>query len=106
MLTINQIYTLKNIYKIHSGIDDNKNNWENEINENDDTDNHIEKLKVILNKINIFNENIEDNLDDIITFVAEGLNEFLLQKYSKDMENELDSESDTENNNMFIQYKY
>jgi hypothetical protein len=106
MLTINQIYTLKNIYKIYSGIDDNKNNWENEINENDDTDNHIEKLKVILNKINIFNENIEDNLDDIITFVAEGLNEFLLQKYSKDMENELDSESDTESNNMFTQYKY
>lgn len=106
MLTINQIYTLKNIYKIYSGIDDNKNNWENEINENDDTDNHIEKLKVILNKINIFNENIEDNLDDIITIVAEGLNEFLLQKYSKDMENELDSESDTESNNMFTQYKY
>jgi hypothetical protein len=106
MLTINQIYTLKNIYKIFSGIDDNKNNWENEINENDDTDNHIEKLKIILNKINIFNENIEDNVDDIILIVAEGLNEFLLQKYSKDMENELDSESDTENNNMFIQYKY
>ena len=106
MLTINQIYTLKNIYKIYSGIDDNKNNWENEINENDDTDNHIEKLKVILNKINIFNENIEDNLDDIILVVAEGLNEFLLQKFSKDMENELDSDSDTENNNMFIQYKY
>jgi hypothetical protein len=106
MLTINQIYTLKNIYKIFSGIDDNKNNWESEINENDDTDNHIEKLKVILNKINNFNENIEGNLDDIITIVAEGLNEFLLQKYSKDMENELDSESDTENNNMFTQYKY
>jgi hypothetical protein len=106
MLTINQIYTLKNIYKIFSGIDDNKNNWENEINENDDTDNHIEKLKIILNKINIFNENIEDNLDDIILVVAEGLNEFLLQKFSKDMENELDSDSDTENNNMFIQYKY
>jgi|688.fasta_scaffold2625142_1 hypothetical protein len=99
MLNNNQINSLKNIYQLFSNIFDIASAWINEINENDIINDHIEKLSIIMRLISDIKEDIEGDLDDILIIVEENLKEFILQKYSKDNANEIDSESDHEFNN-------
>jgi len=99
MLNNNQINSLKNIYQLFSNIFDIASAWINEINEKDIINDHIEKLSLIMRMISDIKEDIEGDLDDILIIVEENLKEFILQKYSKDNANEIDSESDLEFNN-------
>jgi hypothetical protein len=99
MLNNNQINSLKNIYQLFSNIFDIASPWTNEINQKDDINDHIEKLSLIMRMISDIKEDIEGDLDDILIIVEENLKEFILQKYSKDNESEIDSQSDHEFNN-------
>ena len=99
MLNNIQINSLKNIYQLFSNIFDIASPWTNEINQNDDINDHIEKLSLIMRMISDIKEDIEGDLDDILIIVEENLKEFILQKYSKDNESEIDSQSDHEFNN-------
>lgn len=99
MLNNNQINSLKNIYQLFSNIFDIASSWTTEVNEKDEVSDHIEKLGIIMNLISDIKEQIEGDLDDILIIVEENLKEYILQKYSKDNANEIDSESDREFNN-------
>ena len=99
MLNNNHINSLKNIYQLFSNIFDIAASWTTEINEKDEVVDHIEKLGIIMNLISDIKEQIEGDLDDILIIVEENLKEYILQKYSKDNANEIDSESDREFSN-------
>jgi len=97
MLNTNQVNSLKHIYQLFSNIIDNATIWADEINENDNQDIHLEKLSLIMNVISDYQERIEGEIDDIIIIVEENLKEFILERFSREQENEEDTETDEEN---------
>jgi hypothetical protein len=58
MLNNIQINSLKNIYQLFSNIFDIASPWTNEINQNDDINDHIEKLSLIMRMISDIKEDI------------------------------------------------
>ena len=99
MLNKNQINSLKYIYQLFSNIFEIASTWVLEINEKDEVVDHVDKLSIIMRMISEIKEEIDGDLDDILIIVEENLKEYILQKYSNDNANELDSESDREINN-------
>ena len=96
MLNNNQINSLKNIYQLFSNVFEIASSWVLEINEKDTVVDHIDKLSIIMKMISEIKEEIDGDLDDILIIVEENLKEYILQKYSNDNANELDSDSDHE----------
>jgi len=50
-----------------------------------------------MNVISDYQERIEGEIDDIIIIVEENLKEFILERFSREQENEEDTETDEEN---------
>lgn len=98
MLTKNQFISLKNIYSLLSNITDYAKAWEEELIIDDSHDNHIAKLSIIIDLVSEYNNQIEGDLDDIIIIVEENLKEYILEKFSKESENDIAIESENETN--------
>jgi hypothetical protein len=104
MLNINQINNLKFIYQLFANIKNYAIIWSNEIKENDETENHIDKLNMILNSIKETECQINDldsyaytpNGYDLIIVVEELLKEHIMEKYYEKKGNEYDSDSDVQ----------
>ena len=95
MLNINQINNLKFIYQLFANIKNYAIIWSNEIKENDEIENHIDKLNMILNSIKETECQMID-LDELIIVVEELLKEHIMEKYYEKRGNEYDSDSDVQ----------
>jgi hypothetical protein len=95
MLTETQLISLKNIYSLFTNVCSDSIEWCNKTDKQDDTNNHIEKLTIIMNLITNDIQIYEGNIDEIIIIVEECLREYILQKFAKESDEETDSDEES-----------